>query len=71
MWNDWSKEVRIAATKCLGKTGNGKVLNYNDKVILFITLVPQIISYFYWHRRNLIGRVWRGGGKGVLYKNLW
>ena len=25
MWNDWSKDVRIAAARALGKTGNGKV----------------------------------------------
>ena len=47
MWNDWSKDVRIAAAKCLGKTGNGKVLNCNDNIILFITVMPLIICYFY------------------------
>ena len=48
MWNDWSKDVRIAAAKCLGKTGNGKVLNCNDNIILFITvMLPLIICYFY------------------------
>ena len=25
MWNDWSKDVRTAAARALGRTGNGKV----------------------------------------------
>jgi len=27
MWNDWSKDVRRVAAKCLGSTGNGKLVH--------------------------------------------
>ena len=44
MWNDWNRDVRTAAARTLGRTGNGKVCTCLYLVVLCLLVLALMFA---------------------------